>query len=377
MWKIPLFDGEFGDAELDAVQRPLRENWLTMGQITREFEETFASLSGAANAIAVSNGTSALHLSLLANGVGAGDEVICPALTFVASANAARYCGARVVFADIVGENDLTMDPADVRKRVTPKTRAIMAVHYASFPAHTNELLDIAREHDLVLVEDCAHALFTKINGRTLGTIGSAGAFSFFSNKNMTSAEGGVVTTNDDDIANRVRLLRSHGMTSLSLDRHEGRAWSYDCVETGWNFRIDEIRSSLALTQLRRLDDFLRRRSHVRSWYLEDLEGVPVTVPFTSWDADKDAVIGYHIMPVVLREGTDRLAVMEHLKTAGIQTSIHYPPAHRFTAALPEKHPALPITESIAARELTLPFYPKMTREDVRLVSSTLSKALA
>lgn len=377
MWKIPLFDGEFGDAELDAVQRPLRENWLTMGQITREFEETFASLSGAANAIAVSNGTSALHLSLLANGVGAGDEVICPALTFVASANAARYCGARVVFADIVGENDLTMDPADVRKRVTPKTRAIMAVHYASFPAHTNELLDIAREHDLVLVEDCAHALFTKINGRTLGTIGSAGAFSFFSNKNMTSAEGGIVTTNDDDIANRVRLLRSHGMTSLSLDRHEGRAWSYDCVETGWNFRIDEIRSSLALTQLRRLDDFLRRRSHVRSWYLEDLEGVPVTVPFTSWDADKDAVIGYHIMPVVLREGTDRLAVMEHLKTAGIQTSIHYPPAHRFTAALPEKHPALPITESIAARELTLPFYPKMTREDVRLVSSTLSKALA
>ncbi len=377
MWKIPLFDGEFGDAELDAVQRPLRENWLTMGQITREFEETFATLSGASNAIAVSNGTSALHLSLLASGVGPGDEVICPAMTFVASANAARYCGARVVFADIVGEKDLAMDPADVRTRVTPKTRAIMAVHYASFPAHTNELLDIAREHDLVLVEDCAHALFTKIEGRTLGTLGSAGAFSFFSNKNMTSAEGGMVTTNDDDIANRVRLLRSHGMTSLSLDRHEGRAWSYDCVETGWNCRIDEIRSSLALTQLRRLDDFLQRRSRVRAWYLEDLDGVPVTVPFTNWDADKGAVIGYHIMPVVLKEGTDRLAVMEHLKAAGIQTSIHYPPAHRFTAALPEKHPALPITESIAARELTLPFYPKMTREDVRLVSSTLSKALA
>jgi len=375
MWKIPLFDGEFVDADYEAVQRPLRENWLTMGQITRELEKTFAGLAGSSHAIAVSSGTSALHLALQACGIGRGHEVICPSLTFVASANAARYCGARVVFAEVLGEHDLTVDPADVRKRLTPKTRAIMAVHYAGFPAQMEGLMEIAKEHDLIVIEDCAHALFTTVAGQPLGSIGSAGAFSFFSNKNMTSAEGGVVTTNDDNLAEKVRLLRSHGMTSLSLDRHEGRAWSYDCVETGWNFRIDEIRSSLALTQLQRLDDFLERRAEVRQWYREELDNVNVTVPFTGWDDNDHAVIGYHIMPIVLAKGTDRLKVMEHLKAEGIQTSIHYPPAHRFTAALPEKHPALPITESIAARELTLPFYPKLTREDVRLVCSTLAKA--
>jgi dTDP-4-amino-4,6-dideoxygalactose transaminase len=280
------------------------------------------------------------------------------------------------VFAESVGETDLNMDPADVRKKITPRTKAIMAVHFAGFPAHIDELVKIAAEHNLILVEDCAHALVTKWNGKALGTFGRCGAFSFFSNKNMTCGEGGMATTDDDETAGRIKLLRSHGMTALSLDRHAGRVWSYDCLETGWNMRIDEIRARLASVQLRRLPDFLERREALRGWYVEALKNVPVAVPFAPFTPGPGTSIGWHVLPVVLPKGTDRESVMEALKKDRIQSSIHYPPAHLFTAVQEENHPALPVTEDLAARELTLPFYPAMTREDVGLVCGSLGTAL-
>ena len=379
MWKIPLFATDFGEAELEAVRKPVKDGWLTMGPITSELESHFSSMLGVKHSIAVTNCTCALHLALLSQGVGHGDEVIGPAMTFIASVNAARYCGAKVVFADIIGEEDLTLDPDDVKRKITPRTKAIVVVHYAGFPAQMEALSEIAREYGLSVVEDSAHSLITTVNGKALGSIGAAGCFSFFSNKNITCGEGGMVTTNDDKIAEKVRLLRSHGMTSLTLDRHEGRAWSYDCVATGWNFRIDEIRASLALAQLKRLPEFLEKRVKVRKWYLEALEASPVTVPFRHWDRreSKDARIGYHIMPVVLPTYTDRLFVMSELKSKGIQSSIHYPPAHLFSMAAAENHPRLPVTEDIAARELTLPFYPGMSQEDVREVCTHLLDAVS
>lgn len=376
-WKIPLFDTRFDESDLEAVQAPLRDGWLAMGPRTRRLEEEFAALTGAGHAIAVTNCTAALHLALEAVGVGPGDEVIVPALTFVASANAVRYCGGRVVFADIVGPDDLNLDPEDVARRITPRTTAIVAVHYAGYPAHIERLCEIADAHGLAIVEDCAHALVTRIGDRHLGTFGAAGCFSFFTNKNLTCGEGGLITVSDGALAERLRLRRSHGMTTLTVDRHAGRAWSYDCVETGWNVRIDEIRASLASSQLARLPERLERRRGLRAWYVEALEPLPVGVPFRDWDRRPDVRVGSHIMPVVLPAGVDRQAVMRGLKDDGIQSSIHYPPAHRFTAARDEGHGPLPVTDEIAERQLTLPFYPEMTREDVATVCASLERALA
>jgi len=375
-WRIPLFKPEFGADELDAVQRPLRNQWLTMGPITAELEAEFRRRSGAGAAIAVTNGTAALHLALLATGVNPGDEVIVPSLTFVASANAARYCGAKVVFCDIRGEDDLTLDVRDVERKMTCRTKAIVAVHYAGFPADMRPLVALAAAHNVVVIEDCAHALISHLDGKTLGTFGACGCFSFFSNKNMTCGEGGMVITNGEDIAGKIRLLRSHGMTAMTLDRHEGHAWSYDCVEMGWNYRLDEIRASLALTQLGRLDDFMTRRREVRRQYMEGLRGMNLLVPFSGAFARGGDRVAYHIMPVLLPQGVCRQTVMEALKVEGIQSSIHYPPAHRFTAVPADERASLERTEDVAAREMTLPFFPSMSAGEVQQVCRVLGRAI-
>jgi len=294
----------------------------------------------------------------------------------VASANAVRYCGAKVVFCDICGENDLTLDVADVERKMTSRTKAIVAVHYAGFPVDIRPLLDLAASHKVNVIEDCAHALITHLDGKALGTFGACGCFSFFSNKNMTCGEGGMVTTDCEDIARKIRLLRSHGMTAMTLDRHEGHAWSYDCIETGWNFRIDEIRASLALAQLGRLDDFMARRREVRRQYLEGLRGLNLQVPFSGAFARGGAEVAVHIMPVLLPRGVRRQMVMEALKIEGIQSSIHYPPAHLFTAVPSNERISLERTEDVAARELTLPFFPSMSTSEVQQVCRALGKAI-
>jgi dTDP-4-amino-4,6-dideoxygalactose transaminase len=376
IWHIPLFKPEFGPDELEAVQRPLRDQWLTLGPITAELEAEFRRRTGAGAAIAMTNCTAALHLALLAVGVGPGDEVIVPSLTFVASANAARYCGAKVVFCDIQGENDLTLDVADVERKMTCRTKAIVVVHYAGFPADMRALVALAAANKAVVVEDCAHALISHLEGKALGTFGACGCFSFFSNKNMTCGEGGMVTTDREDIARKLRLLRSHGMSTLTLDRHNGHAWSYDCVETGWNFRIDEIRASLALAQLGKLDDFMSRRREVRRQYLEGLQGLNLQVPFTGAFARGGDGIGCHIMPVLLPRGASRLAVMEALKAEGIQSSIHYPPAHRFSAVPADERTTLERTDDVAAREITLPLFPSMAATEVQQVCRVLGQTI-
>jgi dTDP-4-amino-4,6-dideoxygalactose transaminase len=373
-WKVPLFDTDFGEAESQAVLGVLRSGWLTMGPAVEQLEAEFARQAGCRHAVAVANCTAGLHLALLAAGVRPGDEVIVPSLSFVATANAARYCGARVVFADVVGREDWNIDPHDVAARVTPRTRAVVVMHYAGFPCRMEALAQLAARHGLQLVEDCAHALFSKTGSRVCGTFGAAGAFSFFSNKNMTCGEGGMVTAQDDRVAAEVRLRRSHGMTSSTLDRHRGRAASYDVVAEGYNYRLDEVRSALALAQLRRLPGFLAARRQLYREYLRVLAEVPeVTVPFT--DRPEDEEVGIHLFPVLLPPSADRGAVMASLKEQGVQASVHYPPIHRFTAYR-EFSDALPRTEEIAARELTLPFFPTMTAEQLALVIASLKRAL-
>jgi len=252
-WRVPLADLDYGIEEDEAVLNVLHSRWMTMGSVTQEFERAFASFVGARHALAVSNATVALHLACIALGIGPGDEVIVPSLSFVATSNAVLYTGAQVRFADICDLEDWTISPESIERSITARTKAILPMHYAGYPSRMVEILEIASRHGLTVIEDAAHAPGARLQGRSLGTYGEIGCFSFFSNKNLSTGEGGMLVTDRDDLAEMVSRLRSHGMTSLTWDRHQGHAYSYDVVDLGYNYRIDEIRSALGLVQLGKL----------------------------------------------------------------------------------------------------------------------------
>jgi dTDP-4-amino-4,6-dideoxygalactose transaminase len=376
-WRVPLADVNFGVEEEQAVQQVVRSGWLSMGEVTKGFEQEFAAFIGARHALAVTNATAALHLACLAAGIGPGDEVIVPSLTFVATANAVRYTGATPVFADIESLDWLNISPASIESRITERTRAILVVHYAGFPCDMPAIMEIARRRDLVVLEDSAHAIGSTLDGRALGTWGAIGCYSFFSNKNMTTGEGGMLATDEDALAEKLRLLRSHGMTSLSWDRHQGHASSYDVVNLGYNYRIDEMRSALGRVQLRKLPAGNRRRGELTALYRELLaELAPqVELPFGA----RRGTSCHHILPALLPKGTDRLRFMEGMKQRGIQTSIHYPPVHHFQIYQDEwqkRAATLPLTEEAASREVTLPLYPTMRDEQVHWVAQTVKETL-
>ena len=375
-WRIPLFDTSFGEEELEAVQRPIRAGWLTMGQEVIDLESELRTLTGARHAIAVSNATLALQLASVALGLGPGDEVLCPALTFVASASAPRSVGATIRFCESVGPEDLNIDPASIAEQMTENTKAIVVVHYGGFACAMDEILQLADERQIPVIEDAAHAVFTRHQGKMLGLFGKVGCYSFYSNKNATSGEGGALVTDDDDLAENLRLLRSHGMTSPTIDRHRGRAHTYDVLRAGYNARIDEIRAALLRVQLGKLPTFLEKRRELFGVYCDALADSPVEVPFSQgrFKVDRPET-GIHIMSVLLPASTDRARVMDSLKEAGIQSSIHYPPIHRFQAYR-DSGASLPRTEALADRQLTLPLYPGMTGDDVDSVAKELLASL-
>jgi dTDP-4-amino-4,6-dideoxygalactose transaminase len=376
-WQIPLADLDLGAEEEAAVLAVLRRQWLTMGEETERFEAEFAAMAGTEHAIAVTNCTAALHLAGLALGWGPGDEVIVPALTFVATANAVTYTGARPVFADVTGPDDFSIDPDDVAAKITPRTRAIIPVHYGGYACDMPRLQAMAEAHDLAIVEDAAHAPGATLQGRGLGSWGDIGCFSFFSNKNMTTGEGGMLATDDEEVAERLRLLRSHGMTTLTWERHKGHAFSYDVTTPGYNFRIDEVRAALGRVQLGKLEAANRRRRQLNQTYEAVLaELAPEAgVPYQN----HPGVSAGHIRPILLPPGVERRTFMERMKAAGIQTSIHYPPIHQFShfrVQAAERGVSLPVTEAAAAREVTLPLYPGMTAADVARVGEAVREAL-
>ena len=376
-WKVPLADIDFGVEEEEAVLRVVRSRWLSMGEETQNFEQEFSAFTGAKHAFAVTNATAALHMACMAVGLGAGDEVIVPSLTFVATANAVRYTGATPIFADVESEDWLTISPDSIEKCIGPKTRAILIVHYAGYACDMPAIQAIAKKHNLAILEDSAHTIGSYLDGRHLGTFGAAGCFSFFSNKNMTTGEGGMVTTNDDAIAEKLRVLRSHGMTSLTWDRHKGHAWTYDVVDLGYNYRIDELRSAVGRAQLKKIGRFNQRRAELTRLYRDLLsELVPeVRVPFN----EERGVSCHHIMPVLLPKGANRVQFMEAMKAEGVQTSIHYPPIHHFQNYEGQKkflRAELTVTEEVCAREVTLPLYPLLNDADVRVVVESIQKSL-
>lgn len=376
-WQISLADLDYDEREAEAVVQVLRSRWLTMGQVTQDFERQFAGYVGARHAFAVTNCTAALHLALAALDIGPGAEVIVPSLSFVATANAVLYTGASPVFADITSLEDLTLSPEDVERHITEHTRAIIVMHYGGYPCVMQEIMAIARRHGLAVVEDAAHAPGASQSGKMIGTLADVACFSFFSNKNLATGEGGMLVTDRDDLAERLRIMRSHGMTTLTWDRHHGHAHSYDVVDLGYNYRIDEIRSALGLVQLDKLALNNSRRRMLTADYRRLLAGVPgLAMPFS----EHPGTSACHLAPVILDEGIDRHAVIEKLREEGIQTSIHYPPIHQFSyyqQRLGTQGTTLPLTEAVGLREITLPLHPGMETEDVETVALALCSALA
>jgi dTDP-4-amino-4,6-dideoxygalactose transaminase len=357
-WRVPLADVVVPEDDIAAVAEVYRSGWLSMGPQTEALERDFEWFTGARHALAVSNGTAALHLLCRAAGIGPGDEVVVPSLTFVATVNAVAYTGATPVFADVVSVTEPWLDPDAVAAATGERTRAIMNMAYGGHPGRTQDLAAIARESGVVLLEDVAHAAGTRVGGRHLGTIGLGGAFSFFSNKNLAVGEGGMVVTDDDEAAARMRLLRSHGMTTLTWDRHRGHASGYDVVDLGFNYRIDEPRAALAARRLQRLDAENASRAVLDARYRELLSGIDGVTPAMAHVLD--AQLAHHLFTVVLDEDVDRAGFRDALASGGIQTSIHYPPAHRFSIYAGAAD--LPVTDDYAARTVTLPMFATMTR---------------
>jgi dTDP-4-amino-4,6-dideoxygalactose transaminase len=373
-WRVPLSDVIVDDELVESVLEVVRSGWWSMGPRVEEFEHEFAAFCGATHGIAVANGTAALHLALLAVGCGPGDEVVVPSLNFVAAANTIEHTGAEPVFCDIVGPEELNLDPADVEAAVTLRTKALVVLHYAGYPCDMAAIDEVAARHGLVVVEDAAHAPGASLDGRICGTLGRVGCFSFFANKNLPVGEGGLIVTDDDELAAHLRLLRSHGMTTLTWDRHRGHASTYDVVLPGFNYRLDEVRAAVGLVQLRRLPDENAGRARIDARYRAGLEGQEgLTIPF---GGDGGRVPSHHLAVVLLPEGADRAAVRSALDERGVQTSVHYPPIHTFSAYRSKSRRPLPQTDAVAERLLTLPLYGRMTDEQADTVIDALLQTL-
>jgi dTDP-4-amino-4,6-dideoxygalactose transaminase len=377
MWKARLSELEFDQRELAEVLEAIDSQWITAGPRTEAFEKAFARVAGTADAVAVSNGTAALFLALKALGIGPGDEVLVPSLTFVATAAAVIHCGAKPVLVDISTLESPLMCAYDAAKKITPRTKAILPVHYAGIPADMDRLCELAETHRLHVVEDAAHAPGARMLNRACGSFGIAGCFSFFANKNITTAEGGMITTSDPELARRMRSLRSHGMTVSSWDRTKGRPSQYDVLEFGFNFRFDDIRAAIGLAQLDKLQRLNRQRAELVHRYNRRFAeaGLDVILPFAAIPEIKEP--SYHIYPIVLATRQERDMLADRLKAEGIQSSIHYPPIHQFTAYKKSGDPVnLPFTEAFAARELTLPLYPSLPLKQVDAIVAAVETSL-
>jgi dTDP-4-amino-4,6-dideoxygalactose transaminase len=375
-WEVPLTDVVVDPELVDAALETVESGWWSMGPRVEAFEREFAQFCGARHAVAVANGTAALHLALLAVGAEPGDEVVVPSLNFVAAANAIAHTGAEPVFCDIVGSEELNLDPDDVEAAIGSRTKAIVVLHYGGYPCSMDAILDLADAYALTIVEDAAHAPGATWRGRACGTLGRVGCFSFFANKNLPVGEGGMLVTDEDELASRLRLLRSHGMTTVTWDRHRGHAHSYDVVARGFNYRLDELRAAVGLVQLRRLPEENAGRARIVARYREALEGRhALTVPFGVLGDERTS--SHHLQVVVLPEGLDRGRVRVALEERRIQTSVHYPPIHTFTeyrAAAARR--ALPRTDEVAGRLLTLPLYGRLPDEHVEMVIEALLSAV-
>lgn len=363
---IPISEPSVGKAELANVIEAVKSGWVSSrGRFVSLFEEDFAHLHGMTHAISTSNGTNALHLALAALGVGPGDEVIVPSLTFVASGNSVRYCGARPVFVD-TDARSWQMDPAKIEKAVTKRTKAIMAVHLYGHACDMDAIVRIAKRNKLFLVEDNAEGLGSFYKGRRTGTMSDISCFSFYGNKVMTTGEGGMCLTRQSPLARRMAILRDHGM---SLER------KYWHEEIGFNYRMTNIQAAMGVAQLKRLPEFLAKRKTIASWYDHDLaslrrEGLLEFQPQMKWSTQN-----HWMYCIALPQGEPRRKeIMDELYRNGVETRPLFYPLHTFPPYAGKLR--LPVAEELSERGLTLPMSVNLTRKQVRFVASALERVL-
>ena len=379
---LPFALPDIGEEEIAEVVACLRSGWVTTGPKARQFEAEFAAYLGeGVDAIAVNSATAGLHLALEALGVGPGDEVIVPTMTFTATAEVVRYLGAQPVFVDVDAATH-NMGAGAVARALTARTRAIIPVHYAGLACDMDALLALAARHGVAVVEDAAHAFPTRYRGRLVGTLDSAATvFSFYANKTMTTGEGGMVVTRDAALAKRVRLMRLHGISQDAFARYVSRtpAWYYDVVAAGYKYNLTDIAAALGVQQLRKIDRFLQRRQQLAHAYTDGLAGLPLLLPP---DADDGGVHAWHLYVVRLRADAPlgRDALIHALAERGIGTSVHFIPLHRHpywrdSCALSAAD--FPVAEASFATMLTLPLYTRMSDADQARVIAALRALLS
>lgn len=376
---LPYGRQSMDDSDIQAVVEVLRSDWLTTGPRVGEFERAFAERVNSEEAVAVSSGTAALHAAVAALDIGPGDEVIVPALTFAASANCVVFQGAAPVFAD-VAEDTLLVDPADVESKITTRTRAIIAVDYAGQPCDYDALRRLAKRRNLTLIADACHSLGGNYKGRSVGTLADLSVFSLHPVKAMTTGEGGVITTDDFDLASRMRRFRNHGIGSDHFQRSQNGSWFYDMAELGYNYRLTDIQCALGLSQLRRLPEWVARRRSIARRYDEALADLPVIRPQL---VGKDVRHAYHLYAVrtdAARLNADRAKLFAALRAEGIGVNVHYLPVHlhSFYRARFGTGPGLcPRAEAAYEQILSLPIFPDMRDGDVEEVIEALWKVIS
>jgi perosamine synthetase len=378
MNSVPFTRPHIGEEEIAAVVETLRSGWLTMGPKTHAFQQAFARAIGAAQAIAVSSCTAALHLALDALELPSDAEVITSTLTFTATAATIVHAGAKPVLADVCADT-LNIDPADVERKITPRTRAIVPVHFAGHPVAMDEILETARRHGLRVIEDAAHALPASYRGRAIGTIGDVTAFSFYATKNLTTGEGGMLTTADTELADRMWTRRLHGMSWDAWRRYSGGRWRYDVSYPGFKYNMTDIAAAIGLVQLERLPALHQRRQQIAALYSQFLADVPeLRLPSTRSDVEH----AWHLYVVRLRPQRLRItrdSLMKILKGKGIGTSVHFIPLHLhsyFRKALDLTEEDFPVASMASETMLSLPLYTLMSDYDVEYVADTLRRIL-
>ena len=362
--------------DIEAVLAVLRSDWLTTGPKVQEFEEAFAERVGAGYAITFSSGTAALHAATFAAGLKNGDEVITTPMTFVATANSVLYQGATPVFAD-VSSDTLNLDPEQVVKKISSKTRAILPVDYAGHPADLSTIIEIARQHDLLIIEDAAHALGAEHQGKRIGSIADMTVFSFHPVKHITTGEGGMVTTDDEQLRAKLRRFRNHGISSDARERQRAGEWQYEMVELGYNYRLPDFACALGIQQLKRLDRNLARRRAVAARYAAAFREIPgVITPRVRHDVTH----AWHLYPIRLdlaRLTSDRAEVFRALRGENIGVNVHYIPVHYhpyYRQRFGLRNGEFPIAEDAYARLISLPMFHGMTDEDVDDVIAAVTK---
>jgi UDP-4-amino-4,6-dideoxy-N-acetyl-beta-L-altrosamine transaminase len=365
---LPFSQPLIEEDEINEVIDTLRSGWLTTGPKVKRFEKEFAEYIGSEHAVAVNSCTGALHLALVATGIGAGDEVITTPFTFISTTNVILHVGARPVFVDIRSDT-FNINVEKIEEAITPKTKAIMPVHYAGQPCEMDKILEIAKKYNLLVIEDAAHAVAAEYKGKKVGTIRDITCFSFYATKNLVTAEGGMVTTGDGELAERIRILSLHGMSKDAWKRYEAAgSWFYEVIYPGYKYNMTDIQASLGLHQLKKLGRFQRRREEIAEAYNEvfaDLDGIKT--PFVKSDV-KHAWHLYVIKIALEKLKINRGQFIEALREANIGTSVHFIPVHLqpyYRETFGFKRGDFPVAERTYDRIISLPLYPKMSHEDV------------